>query len=103
MKEKIAVYAGTFDPVTNGHLDVIERGSRLFDKLYVTIFVNPKKQTLFTVDERVNMLKQATHHLDNVIIDYRTKYFEEEEKNKELELQIEQLTKKIDEIKKILE
>lgn len=70
MKEKIAVYAGTFDPVTNGHLDVIERGSRLFDKLYVTIFVNPKKQTLFTVDERVNMLKQATHHLDNVIIDY---------------------------------
>ena len=69
MKEKIAVYAGTFDPVTNGHLDVIERGSRLFDKLYVTIFINPKKQTLFSVDERVEMLKEATKHLDNVIID----------------------------------
>ena len=70
MKEKIAVYAGTFDPVTNGHLDVIERGSRLFDKLYVTIFINPKKQTLFTVEERVDMLKEATQHLDNVVIDY---------------------------------
>ena len=70
MKEKVAVYAGTFDPVTNGHLDVIERGARLFDKLYVTIFINPKKQTLFSVDERVEMLKHATSHLDNVIIDY---------------------------------
>ncbi len=70
MKEKIAVYAGTFDPVTNGHLDVIERGSRLFDKLYVTIFVNPKKRTLFSVEERVEMLKEATKHLDNVIIDF---------------------------------
>ena len=69
MKEKIAVYAGTFDPVTNGHLDVIERGARLFDKLYVTIFVNPKKQTLFNVDERIEMLKEATKHLDNVIVD----------------------------------
>ena len=70
MKEKIAVYAGTFDPVTNGHLDVIERGSRLFDKLYVTIFINPKKKTLFSVEERVEMLKEATKHLDNVIVDF---------------------------------
>ena len=46
MKKNIAVYAGTFDPVTNGHLDIIERASRMFDTLYVTICINPNKQGL---------------------------------------------------------
>lgn len=64
-----AIYAGTFDPVTNGHLDIIERASKMYDKLYVTIFDNPNKKTLFTVDERLNFLKQATAHFDNVIVD----------------------------------
>lgn len=67
--KKIAVYAGTFDPVTNGHLDIIERASRMFDQLYVTIFTNPTKKTLFTLQERIDLLKEVTCHLDNVIID----------------------------------
>ena len=72
-KEKvIAVYAGTFDPVTNGHLDIIERASQIFDVLYVTISVNPNKKELFTVEERFQLLKEVTKHMDNVIVDTST-------------------------------
>ena len=67
--EKIAVYNGTFDPVTNGHLDIIERAAKIFDKLYVTICVHPTKVGLFTIDERLELLKQVTAHLDHVIVD----------------------------------
>ena len=62
MKKNIAVYAGTFDPVTNGHLDIIERASRMFDTLYVTICINPNKQGK-------ELLKAACQQFDNVIID----------------------------------
>lgn len=65
-----AVYAGTFDPVTNGHLDIIERATRIYDHLYVTIFNNPNKQSLFTLDERLYLLKEVTKDFDNVTIDY---------------------------------
>ncbi|MDE6952365.1 MAG: pantetheine-phosphate adenylyltransferase [Erysipelotrichales bacterium] len=68
--KKIAVYAGTFDPVTNGHLDMIERASRMYDELYVTIFTHPTKKTLFSLEERVSLLKTVTQHLDNVVIDF---------------------------------
>ena len=72
-KEKvIAVYAGTFDPVTNGHLDIIERASQIFDVLYVTISVNPKKKELFSVEERFQLMKEVTKHMDNVIVDTST-------------------------------
>ena len=71
-KKVIAVYAGTFDPVTNGHLDIIERASQIFDTLYVTISVNPNKKELFSVEERYQLLKKVTEHLDNVIIDTST-------------------------------
>lgn len=72
-KEKvIAVYAGTFDPVTNGHLDIIERASQIFDVLYVTISVNPNKKELFSVEERFQLLKEVTKHMDNVIVDTST-------------------------------
>ena len=57
---KIGVYPGTFDPVTNGHLDIIKRSSCLFDKLYVLVANNMNKKTLFTVEERVNLLKEVT-------------------------------------------
>ena len=67
--EKIAVYNGTFDPVTNGHIDIIERAAKIFDKLYVTICIHPTKVGLFTLKERKELLKQATKHLDNVIVD----------------------------------
>lgn len=70
MKNKvIAIYAGSFDPVTNGHLDIIERASKMFDELHVTIFFNIKKQTMFSLEERIELLKEATKHLDNVIVD----------------------------------
>lgn len=73
MKKNIAVYAGTFDPVTNGHLDIIERASRMFDTLYVTICVNPNKVGLFTVAERKELLIRACKNFDNVIVDSSTK------------------------------
>lgn len=69
MNKNIAVYAGTFDPVTNGHVDLIERASKMYDKLYVTIFVNPTKVGTFNVEERKELLKQATSQFDNVVID----------------------------------
>lgn len=66
---KVAVYPGSFDPVSNGHLDIIERTSKIFDTLYVLVSVNPNKRYLFSDDERVTMLKTATTHLKNVHIE----------------------------------
>ena len=64
---KIAVYPGSFDPITLGHLDIIERSCRLFDLLYVGVLVNPEKRVpLFSCAERVEMLSNATAHLPNV-------------------------------------
>lgn len=67
--EKIAVYPGTFDPITNGHVDVIERASQMFDKIIVVIAVNSKKQCLFTLNERKEMAVESLKHLDNVEVD----------------------------------
>lgn len=67
---KIAVYPGSFDPISNGHLDIIQRAAKVFDKLYVVVSVNPVKNYCFTTEERVYMLKKATKNLDNVIIEY---------------------------------
>lgn len=61
-----AIYPGSFDPITNGHLDIITRGSKLFDKLIVGVLVNIDKQGLFSIDERVNLIKKVTAHLPNV-------------------------------------
>jgi pantetheine-phosphate adenylyltransferase len=63
-----AIYPGTFDPPTNGHVDLIQRGSKLFDHLTVAILMNPVKNPLFTVEERVVMLKEATKPLGNVSV-----------------------------------
>ncbi|MGA3162263.1 MAG: pantetheine-phosphate adenylyltransferase [Terracidiphilus sp.] len=63
-----ALYPGTFDPPTNGHLDLIERGAKLFDHLIVAILNNPDKDPLFTVEERVEMLKESTAALKNVSV-----------------------------------
>lgn len=67
--ERVAVYNGTFDPVTNGHLDIIERAAKIFDKLYVTICIHPTKKGLFSLEERKQLLKEATKHLPNVTVD----------------------------------
>ncbi len=64
----IAVYPGSFDPVTCGHLDIIERSSKLFDTVYVAVLQNSSKTPLFSVEERKELIKRVTSHLDNVII-----------------------------------
>jgi pantetheine-phosphate adenylyltransferase len=66
LSPRIAVYTGTFDPVHFGHLDIIERGSLLFDKLIVGVGVNPDKQTLFSPDERAELIRQVSGHRGNV-------------------------------------
>ena len=63
---RIGLYPGTFDPITNGHLDIIKRGSTLFDKLYILVANNINKKTMFTVEERMNMIKEATKDIDNI-------------------------------------
>lgn len=65
MKRK-AVYAGTFDPVTYGHVDLVERASHLFDEIIIGVAINHNKQPLFTLEERVDLCKQVFHSLDNV-------------------------------------
>ena len=67
--KKTAVYPGTFDPVTLGHIDLIERASKIFDEVIVAIAHSLDKNPLFTVQERKDMLKRATSYLKNVIID----------------------------------
>ncbi|ROL58330.1 pantetheine-phosphate adenylyltransferase [Bacteroidetes/Chlorobi group bacterium Naka2016] len=62
----IAIYPGTFDPITNGHIDVIERASVLFDKIIVVIARNPRKQTLFSEEERLEMIRESLKHLNNI-------------------------------------
>jgi pantetheine-phosphate adenylyltransferase len=62
----IAAYPGSFDPLTNGHMDIIKRSSRCFDKLYVAVFENPSKQPLFTMEERVEMIREECKDLPNV-------------------------------------
>ena len=64
-----AVYPGSFDPVTYGHLDIIERAAAIFDELTVSVLNNKAKTALFSVEERVNLLKEATKHLPNVKVD----------------------------------
>ena len=64
----IAVYPGSFDPCTNGHLDVIARASKLFKKVIVAVLVNSAKSPLFTVEERIQMLQAVTGQFENVEI-----------------------------------
>jgi len=63
---KIAVYPGSFDPITNGHLDIIKRGAKVFDKIIVAVLVNVDKKYLFETDERVELIKKVTGDIENV-------------------------------------
>lgn len=67
---KIAVYPGSFDPVTYGHLDIIKRAAKVMDKVIVAVLHNPNKKPLFTIEERMDLLKQVTGDMDNIEIDY---------------------------------
>lgn len=66
----IAIYPGSFDPVTNGHLDIIERTAEIFDKVIVAILINSSKTPTFTIEERIEMLKKSTEHIPNVEIEF---------------------------------
>lgn len=65
---KRAIYPGSFDPLTNGHLDIIERSAKMVDELNVAVLKNNAKNPLFSVDERVSMIKEQTRHLPNVVV-----------------------------------
>ena len=60
-----AIYPGSFDPVTNGHLDIIERGAKLFDEIIIAVLVNPEKRALFTVEERREILEEVLAHVES--------------------------------------
>jgi pantetheine-phosphate adenylyltransferase len=64
-----AVYPGSYDPVTNGHIDIVERASGLFDEVIVAVLINKTKKSLFSVDERLHMLREMTAHLPGVRVD----------------------------------
>ena len=66
--ERIAVYPGSFDPITNGHIDIIKRGRKLFDKIIVAILCNSSKNALFTIEERKEMLRNSLHDMTNIEI-----------------------------------
>ena len=63
---KVALFPGSFDPLTNGHLDLIERSTKLFDKVIVGVFVNTNKTALFTLEEKLALIKETVAHLENV-------------------------------------
>ena len=65
---KTAIYPGSFDPITNGHLDIIKRAGRIFDKVVVAVFYNSAKKCAFSVEERMDMISKATHGIDNIEI-----------------------------------
>jgi pantetheine-phosphate adenylyltransferase len=68
--ERVAVCPGSFDPITNGHLDIIKRGAKIFDKVYVTVLHNSEKsRTLFELKERLHFIRESTKDIPNVVVD----------------------------------
>lgn len=70
MTDRVAVYPGSYDPLTNGHIDIIERGLKIFDKIIVAALMNPSKNYLFTLEERLDILKKTFNHNTNIQVDY---------------------------------
>ena len=69
MKKRIAIYPGTFDPITNGHIDVVDRANKMFDSVIIAIAQNPGKKELFSVEERKEMICVATQAMENIEVD----------------------------------
>lgn len=70
MNRKVAIYPGSFDPFTNGHINIIERGVRVFDKVIVAVADNSSKKTTFTIEERVEIIREVFHNRPEVGVDY---------------------------------
>ena len=66
---KTAVYPGSFDPLTNGHIDIIERGIKIFDRIIIAVLHNPSKKALFSVEERVDMIRKSFNGNKNIVVD----------------------------------
>lgn len=66
---KIAIYPGTFDPITNGHLDLLQRAARIFDEVIIAVADNPRKNPLFSVGERIAMVEAVSGHIENVTVE----------------------------------
>lgn len=85
MAETVAVYPGSFDPITHGHMDIILRGCKLFDKVTVALVNNPSKNYLFTVEERLDMLRNCFNNIENLEFDFfdglLVEYVEKKEAN----------------------
>lgn len=69
MSKKLAICPGSFDPITNGHLDIISRGAKIFDEVIVAIFNNQSKAPLFSIEERAELIRESTKHIPNVAVD----------------------------------
>ncbi len=67
--QRKAIYPGTFDPITNGHIDIVRRATAIFDQVIVAVTTNPAKSPLFTVEERLEMARQALADIDNAVVD----------------------------------
>ncbi|ABZ84710.1 pantetheine-phosphate adenylyltransferase [Heliomicrobium modesticaldum Ice1] len=65
----VAVYPGSFDPITKGHMDIVERAAQIFHEVIVAVVINPNKKPLFTMDERVEMIRMAVSHISNVRVE----------------------------------
>ena len=66
----LAIYPGSFDPITKGHIDVLKKASKLFDKVIIAVSINHNKKGLFSIEERVNLIKQSLKNIENVEVDY---------------------------------
>ena len=79
---KIAIYPGSFDPITSGHLNIIQRAAKIFDKLIVCVMVNAGKKPMFTQEERVNLIRRVTKDIPNVEVDFSDELLAEYAKRK---------------------
>ncbi len=68
-RQRAAVYPGSFDPITNGHLDIIKRSAKIFDKVYVAVLQNSAKTPMFTIEERMALIRRVTEEYENVVVD----------------------------------
>ena len=81
-KMKIAIYPGSFDPITSGHLNIIQRAAKIFDKLIVCVMVNAGKKPMFAQEERVNLIRRVTKDIPNVEVDFSDELLAEYAKRK---------------------